>query len=87
MFQKASGYKTQRGPLTLMVESDFAEWRIWLQGPNTVIRGTREFSEEKAKEQALRIAEEYLTEVGEEVSAAPPDWKALEPGEWLNWHA
>ena len=87
MLRNASGYKLQCGSLTLFVASDFDEWRVLVQGPKTIIRGGREFSEDRAKVQALQIADEYMTENGEEPSAARANWIALEPGEWLNWRA
>jgi hypothetical protein len=87
MFRKASGYRTQCGSLMLFVASDFDEWLILVQGPRTIIRGGRAFSEAKAKEQALQVANEYFAENGEDPAAAEPEWVALESGEWLNWRA
>ena len=87
MFRNASGYKTQCGKLTLIIASDFDEWFVVAQGPSTIIRGGRAFTEEKAKAQAVQIANEYLSEKGEAPASAELEWTALESGEWLNWRA
>ncbi len=86
MFRKASGFKAQYGPLTLMVASDFDEWRILLQRPGVLIQSGRQFSEPKAKEQALTVAASYLNEGGEPAPECEVEWTPLEPGEWLNWN-
>lgn len=85
MFRQASGFKAHWGSLTLMVASDFDEWRVFLHRPGVVIQAGRQFAEAKAKEQARAVAENYLEEAGEEVPTVAVEWTAIEPGEWLNW--
>ena len=85
MFRQGSGYKAHCGSLTLLVASDFDEWRVLAQSSGTTIRGGREFSAEKAKAQAVQIANEYFAENSEESSTDGLEWFELEPGEWLNW--
>ncbi len=85
MFRQASGFKAQYGPLTLLVASDFDEWRIFLHRPGVVIQAGRQFSEPKAKEQARTVADSYLDEAGEAAQASEPEWTPIQPGEWLNW--
>jgi hypothetical protein len=85
MFRQASGYKAQCGSLKLLVASDFDEWRVLALGSGTIIRGGREFSADKAKAQAVQIANEYFAENSEESSTDDLEWSELGPGEWLNW--
>ncbi len=85
MFRQASGFKAQYGPLTLMVASDFDEWRIYLHRPGVVIQAGRQFTEAKAKQQAQDVADGYLTESGETAGQADVEWTPLAEGEWLNW--
>jgi hypothetical protein len=86
MFRPAPGFKAQFSGLTLLVASDFDEWKIILQGNDVVIQGGRQFSEAKAKEHAVKVAESYLREEKHEEPASPTlSWMPLSPGEWLNW--
>ncbi len=86
MLRQGSGFKTHRGPLTLYVASDFDEWRVVLLGSSQVIRGGRAFSEVKAKEQAVQIAEDYCREQGMDAPVEQLQWTPFQPGEWLNWN-
>ena len=47
MFRTVTGFKAQYHYLTLLVASDFDEWRIILHGPGVCIQGGRQFTEEK----------------------------------------
>lgn len=87
MFRAAAGFKAQYHDLTVLVASDFDEWRILLRGPNIIVQGGRQFTEEKAKEAAHVMAESYVKEHdGEGVTPLGDfDWRPLEPGEWQNW--
>jgi len=87
MFRELKGFKAQYHCLTLLVASDFDEWKIVLHGPGVCIHGGRQFTEAKAKEHAHACARGY---VHEEKRADLPvleilDWQPLGPGEWLNW--
>ncbi len=87
MFRSMSGMKTQYHDLTLLVISEFNEWRVLLHGPKEIIHGSRQFSEAKAKEHALNVARAYIQERKHE---EPPDvgeltWGAAEPEDWLVW--
>ena len=87
MFRGASGYKAQYHYLTLLVSSDFDEWKVLLQGPNVTIQGGRQFSEAKAKEHARAVAASYLTEQKKESLPLLQEieWQPLTEGEWMNW--
>lgn len=86
MFRALSGLKAPYHDLTLLVASDFDEYRVIIQGPGVTIQGGRQFSEAKAKEHALGMATDYLTNVRQEnVPPVEPDWTPLAPGEFLNW--
>ena len=87
MFRAAAGFKAQCRDLTVLVASDFDEWRILLRGPNVIVQGGRQFTEQKAKEAARLMTESFLKEHNGESGAAPGDfeWKPLDPGEWQNW--
>jgi len=87
MFRSATGFKAQYHYLTLLVASDFDEWRIVLTGPGFTIHGHRQFNEAKAKQHALAIAENYFQqEKREDLPVLPQvDWTPLQAGEWLNW--
>src|ERR1700687_4420284 len=66
MFRSMAGFKTQYHYLTLMVISEFNEWRVLLHSPTTAIHGTRQFSDAKAKEHAVAIAQKYIHEYKQE---------------------
>jgi hypothetical protein len=87
MFRAATGFKGQYRDFWLIVAADFDEWRVILQGPGVTIQGGRQFSEAKAKEQAVKVADSYVTEIRKEPPGADGDvdWKPLQPGEWMNW--
>ena len=87
MFRTAEAYKAEIHGLTLVVAADFDEWRIFLQGPNLIIHGGRQFTGTKAKAHAVQMAEDYVTE---KLGESPPESKELEwlplgDGKWLNW--
>lgn len=86
MFQHAEAYRAQFNDLTLLVAADFDEWRIIVRGPDIIVRGGRQFTGAKAKEHAIRVAEEYLRDVKGEAAEIPPDleWQRIDGG-WLNW--
>ncbi len=87
MFRKSNGFKAQFQDMTLLVAPDFDEWRIFVQTPDGIIHGGRQFTETKAKDCALSIIESYLRDEKHESIAVAVDveWSPLEPGGWLNW--
>ena len=60
MFRTMSGFRAQYHYLTLLVISEFNEWRVLLYGPEMTIHGVRQFSEAKAKEHAMAVARAYI---------------------------
>ncbi len=88
MFRPLTGYKAHYRELTLLVASDFNEWKVMLVGPGVTIQGTRQFTEDKAKEHARAVAESFLRdEKHEEAAPSEIEWAPLERGEWLNWRS
>jgi len=87
MFRSMSGSKAQYHYLTLLVVSEFNEWRVLLHAPGTFIQGTRQFSEAKAKEHALSVAHSYIHDQRHEDLPAPADmtWVPAAPEDWLVW--
>ncbi|HZT30234.1 MAG TPA: hypothetical protein VFA33_10150 [Bryobacteraceae bacterium] len=86
MFRSVSGFRSQYGELTLLVASDFDEWKVLILGPGVTIHGGRQFSEGKAKDHARAIAMDYARKESPEGPPAPElDWAPFSPGQWLNW--
>jgi hypothetical protein len=87
MFRPLPGFKAQYHDLTLLVASDFDEWRVLIAGPGCTIIGARQFSEAKAKDHARAVAESYVRDERHEDAAAipQPEWAPIEKGEWLSW--
>jgi hypothetical protein len=82
-----SGSKAQYHYLTLFVISEFNEWRVLLQGPDTVIQGTRQFTEESARRHAVDVARSYIQEQRREElpDVPPPEWAPCSADNWLVW--
>lgn len=87
MFRALNGLKAPYHSLTLLVASDFDEYRVLIQGPGVMISGSRQFSEAKAKEHARAIAADYLNSQKEDLPLLEPEWTPLAPGEFLNWRS
>ena len=86
MFREAEAYTARCDNLTLVVAADFDEWRIFLQSPDVIIHGGRQFTGDKAKVQAARIADSYLQEKGgPAISPEQLEWTPLHNRSWLNW--
>ena len=87
MFRTQNGFKAQYHYLTLLVASDFDEWRIILHGPGVCIQGGRQVTEAKAKDNAYAAAIKYIhDEKHEDLPVqAQVEWQPLTPGEVLNW--
>ena len=87
MFRSMPGFKALYGDLSLLIASDFDEWKILVLGPGVAIHGGRQISEGKAKEHARAIAMDYIQQ---EMHASPPaesdlEWTPFTPKQWLNW--
>ena len=89
MFRPLSGFKAQYCGLTLVVVSEFDEWRTIVHSPDVVVQGTRQFTAVKAKDHALALAKSYLAEVKQEApgESREPDWQPTGPQDWLVWKA
>ena len=87
MFRPATGFKANYHYLTLMVASDFDEWRVLLSGPGVFIQGCRQFTEAKAKEHARVAAVSYVHEIKHEdlPQIENLEWQPFTHGEFLNW--
>ncbi len=87
MYRSLAGFRAQYHHLTLLVVSELNEWKVLIYGPGVIINGTRQFSEAKAKEHALTIAQSYLQE---EKHAQVPvltavEWAPTTHDDWLVW--
>jgi hypothetical protein len=86
MFRSLSGYKTEYQDLTLLVVSELNEWKVLVHGPHTIIHGTRQFSEAKAKEHAIAVARSFVHDRHyAELEAAEPSWQPAAGDDWLVW--
>ena len=87
MFRNSAGYRAHFQGFDLTVAPDFDEWRIFVQSPDVIIHGGRQFTEAKAKEFALAIAQSYLRDERHEAlpDGLPVEWAPLGAGAWLNW--
>ncbi|MCC7174309.1 MAG: hypothetical protein IT159_03860 [Bryobacterales bacterium] len=87
MFRPLTGYKAHFQGLTLMVVSEFDEWRVIVHTPEVVVQGARQFSPSKAKDHALCLARNYLSEVKQQAveETAEPDWQPTGSQDWLVW--
>jgi hypothetical protein len=87
MFRSMPGSKAQYHYLTLFVISEFNEWRVLLQGPDTVIQGTRQFTEENARRHAVDVARSYIHDQRHEDLPDPPEtaWAPCAGDNWLVW--
>jgi len=73
--------------LTMMVVSEFDEWRVVVYSPEVFLQGHRQFTEVKAKEHAFALVKQYFQEVNQETPTGlpEPDWRPTNPAEWLVW--
>jgi hypothetical protein len=86
MFRTASGFKAQYHHLTLLVASDFDEWKVVIEAPGVTIHGGRQLGEAKAKQHAVSMAESYIQEKRQDLPLLEQvAWEPLASGEWLNW--
>jgi hypothetical protein len=89
MFVSMKGVKAQYHFLTLLVVSEFNEWRVLLRGADVSILGARQFSEAKAKEHAITLARNYVHEYKKEDLPVLDsiEWVPVGHDDWLVWHA
>jgi hypothetical protein len=87
MFRTMSGLKAQYHYLTLLVISEFNEWRVLLYGPEATIHGVHQFSEAKAKEHAIAVARAYIRDRKREELPEIPElaWAPTAADDWLVW--
>lgn len=87
MFRSMSGSKAQYHYLTMFVISEFNEWRVLLYGPDGVIQGTRQFSEENARRHAVEVAHSYIHDQKHDDLPEPPEtaWAPCNSDNWLVW--
>jgi hypothetical protein len=82
-----SGFKAHYHYLTLLVISEFNEWRVLVYGPAALIQGAHQFSEAKAKEHALAVARAYIHDRKQEElpDIAELTWQPAAADDWLVW--
>lgn len=86
MLSSFSGSKAQYAGFTLVVVSEFNEWRVLAYAPEITLHGTRQFSEVKAKEHARFLVDLFLREQRRE---EPPGgeivWEPTSSHDWMVW--
>lgn len=87
MFRSFTGSKAQYHDLTLLVISEFNEWKVLAYAPGVTIHGQRQFAEDKAKEHAAAIAKSYYDDFKH---AGLPQvtellWTQTTPEDWMAW--
>ena len=89
MFRSILGFKAQYHYLTLVVVSEFDEWKTLIHGPSVSIHGTRQFGETKAKDHALTLARSFIHDQKHEDLPVLPDvqWDKSSPDDWIIWRA
>ena len=87
MFRPLAGFKAQYQDLTLMVVSEFDEWRVIVYSPALILQGTRQYTPSKAKDHAALLAKTYFSEVKQETvgDGQELDWQPTGPMDWLIW--
>ena len=87
MFRPLTGFKAHYQDLTIMVVSEFDEWRVIVHSPNLVLQGQRQYNAAKAKDHASALVKAYLNDVKHEALAdgQEPDWQPTGPEDWLVW--
>lgn len=87
MFRSMSGFKAKYHYLTLLVISEFNEWRVLVSSPEATIHGAHQFSEAKAKEHAVAAARSYIHDRKQEdlPEVAELTWVPTSGDDWLVW--
>ena len=89
VFTSFSGFKTRYGDLTAIVISEFNEWKVLAYAPGLLIHGTRQLTEDKAKEHALFIVQSYLRDERHQElpSAEELKWEPTAKEDWIVWRS
>ena len=71
--------------MTLLVVSEFNEWKVLLYGAHTIVNGTRQFTEVKAKEHAMALTRSYFLDRKHEQlpDGAELAWLPVTSDDWL----
>lgn len=87
MFRSFNGVKAQYHYLTMLVISEFNEYKVLVYGPGVTIHGARQFAEAKAREHAVAIARDYVRDIKHDdlPEVANPEWQPTAPEDWLAW--
>ena len=87
MFRPSPGFTAEYHGMTLIVALDYDQWRILVRGPGVVIDGGRQPDRSTAKEEACRIAENYVTREQHAALPSPAlvEWTPLAPRAFLVW--
>ncbi|MDX2151780.1 MAG: hypothetical protein SFV54_13660 [Bryobacteraceae bacterium] len=85
MFRTLSGYTADYEGLTLVVVSEMDEWKVLAHGPGVVIHGSRQFSEDKAKQHAVELANAFLLEEKHAPPGGEAAWSPTSEHNWLIW--
>jgi hypothetical protein len=85
MLRSLSGSKARYHYLSLVVVSEFDEWRVVVHAPEVIVQGQRQYKEAKAKEHALALAKQFIHEVRQEnlPELAEVEWAPTGPQDWL----
>jgi hypothetical protein len=85
MFRSFSGFKSYYQDFTLVIVSEFNEWKVLVYRRGVTIHGARQFAEEPAKKHALSITKEYIR--GQNPEDCPhvqvPEWEPTSHDDWL----
>jgi hypothetical protein len=89
MFRSMSGFKAQYHYLTMLVISEFNDWRVLIYAPGTTIHGAHQFGEAKAKEHALTVARNYIHDIKHEELPVleQAEWAPSGDNDWLVWRS
>ena len=87
MFRALTGFKAQCEDLSLVVVSEFDEWRVIVHGPGIVLQGSRQYAQAKAKDHAVMLVRTYRHEIkGKDPQDMPEiDWQPTSEQDWLVW--
>jgi hypothetical protein len=85
MLRSLSGFRAQYHYLSLVVVSEFDEWRVVVHAPDVIVQGQRQYKEAKAKEHALALAKQFVHELKQDTLPELPDveWAPTGPQDWL----
>lgn len=86
MLSSFSGFKAHYAGFTVLVVSEFNEWRMLAYAPGVTLHGPRQFSEIKAKENARLLVDKYVREKrGEEPPSGEIEWEPTTSEDWVVW--